>query len=97
MPTELQQHPPSSALPEYPITILDFQRMFPDEEACLRYLERVRWPNGFCCEKCASVEEPFRLSTHPRKLKCRVCHHVESVTGDTAMHRSKTSIHVWFW
>ena len=97
MPTELQQHPPSNSLPAYPVTLLDFQRMFPDEAACLRYLERIRWPNGFCCEKCASVDEPFRLSTHARKLKCRLCHHVESVTGDTVMHRSKTSIHVWFW
>lgn len=44
--------------------------MFPDETACLRYLERIRWPDGFVCEKCASVGEPFRLLTHPRNLKC---------------------------
>jgi len=97
MPIELQQHPSSNSLPEYPVTLLDFQRMFPHEMACLRYLERIRWPDGFACEKCASVGEPFRLITHPRKLKCRSCHHVESVTGNTVMHRSKTSIHVWFW
>src|SRR3990167_8694034 len=59
MPTELQQHPPSSTLPEYPVTLLDFQRMFPDEAACLRYLERIRWPNGFCCEKCAALTSPL--------------------------------------
>jgi len=97
MPIELQQHPSSNSVPEYPVTLLDFQRMFPDETACLRYLERIRWPDGFVCEKCASVGEPFRLLTHPRKLKCRSCHHVESVTGNTVMHRSKTSVHVWFW
>lgn len=96
MPTESQQHLPS-LLPEYPMTLLDFQRMFPNETACLRYLENIRWPGGFTCGKCANIAEPFRLSTHPRKLKCRSCHHVESVTADTVMHRSKTSIHVWFW
>lgn len=32
---------------EYPINLLDFQKMFPEEIACLRYLERMRWPNGF--------------------------------------------------
>ena len=97
MPTNSQKNQVSNSLPESPVTLLDFQRMFPDEMACLQYLERVRWPNGFSCEKCASIDEPFRLSTHPRKLKCRSCHHVESVTADTVMHRSKTSIHIWFW
>jgi len=97
MPIKPQQHSPSNTLPESPVTLLDFQRMFPDETACLRYLEKICWPDGFVCEKCANVGEPFRLSSHPRKLKCRSCHHMESVTAGTVMHRSKTSIHVWFW
>ena len=71
--------------------------MFQDEFACLRYLERMRWPAGFACEKCADVGEPFRVATRPRVLKCRSCHHEMSVTAGTVMHRSKTSIHVWFW
>jgi hypothetical protein len=97
MPNTTQQHSPQNALPEYPVTLLDFQRMFPDETACLRYLEKIRWPDGFVCEKCATVGEPFRLSNYPRKLKCRSCHHLESVTADTVMHRSKTCLLVWFW
>jgi len=97
MPTEAHQMPPTNSLPECPTNLLDFQRMFPNEAACLRYLERMRWPGGFVCEQCADIGEPFRLSTHLRKLKCRSCHHVVSVTADTVMHRSKTSIHVWFW
>lgn len=97
MPTKSRQNQASNLPFESPATYLDFQRMFPDETSCLQYLERLRWPNGFFCEKCSSTGEPFRLSTHPRKLKCRSCHHVESVTADTVMHRSKTDIHVWFW
>lgn len=96
MPANSQQIQTSNALPEYPATLLDFQSMFPDEASCLQYLEKVRWPNGFCCVKCIA-EEPFRLSSHPRKLKCRSCHHIESITANTVMHRSKTSIHKWFW
>jgi hypothetical protein len=97
MQTESQKLPPPNTLPEYPVTLLDFQRMFPDEAACLQYLEKIRWPEGFVCQKCSIVGEPFRLSSFPRKLKCRSCHHMGSVTADTVMHRSKTSIHVWFW
>jgi hypothetical protein len=97
MQTDSQESQSSNFPPEHPTTLLDFQRMFPDETACLRYLESMRWPNGFSCEKCGVVGEAFRLLAYPRKLKCRSCHHVESVTADTVMHRSKTNIHIWFW
>lgn len=85
------------SLPEYPITLLDFQRMFPDEAACLQYLEKLRWSGGFVCENCFVAGEPFRFAARPKVLKCRSCHQDTSVTADTVMHRSKTNIHVWFW
>ena len=88
---------PTNSLPEYPMNLLDFQRMFRDEEACLRYLEKLRWPAGFVCEKCSASEEPIRISSRPRVLKCRSCLYQSSVTAGTVMHRSKTNIHVWFW
>lgn len=97
MPTKTQQPLPSDSLPEHPINLLDFQRMFPDETSCLRYLERMRWPGGFACNECRGIGEPFRLATRPRVLKCRSCHYMASATADTVMHRSKTNIHVWFW
>jgi ISXO2-like transposase domain/Transposase zinc-ribbon domain len=82
---------------EDPTNLLEFQRMFPDENACLHYLERMRWPNGFVCEKCSVLGEPFKIAVRPRVLKCRSCFYETSVTTGTVMHRSKTSILVWFW
>ncbi len=91
-----QPEVPSSSL-EDPTNLLEFQRMFPDENACLHYLERMRWPNGFVCEKCSVLGEPFKITVRPRVLKCRSCFYETSVTAGTVMHRSKTSILVWFW
>jgi hypothetical protein len=88
---------PTNFLPEHPINLLDFQRMFRDEEACLQYLEQLRWPEGFICEKCSVGGEPFRILSRPRVLKCRSCLYESSITAGTVMHRSKTSVHVWFW
>jgi len=82
---------------EYPMNILDFQKMFSDEAVCLKYLERMRWPKGFICSKCATVGEPFRIPKRLRVLKCRACHYETSITAGTVMHRSKTNILVWFW
>jgi len=98
MATENQQNiQPKNSPPECPVTHLDFQRMFPDETACLLYLENLRWPSGFFCEKCLAIGEPFRFVARPKVLKCRFCHQDFSVTAGTVMHRSKTSIHIWFW
>ena len=88
---------PKDSLPESPITYFDFQRMFPDENACFRYLERLRWPKGFVCETCSERGEPFRFAARPKVLKCRACNQDTSITAGTVMHRSKTNIHIWFW
>lgn len=80
-----------------PMNILEFQKMFPDETACVKYLERMRWPDGFCCSKCSQVGEPFKILKRPRVIKCKTCHYETSITAGTIMHRSKTDILVWFW
>lgn len=87
----------TGSLPEFPENLLGFQRMFPDEAACLRYLEQVRWPEGFVCVRCGGRGDPQRLATRGRVLRCRSCRHEASVTAGTIMHRSKTDLHVWFW
>ena len=48
----------TGSLPKFPENLLCFQRMFPDEAACLRYLEQVRWPGGFVCVRCGGRGEP---------------------------------------
>jgi hypothetical protein len=87
----------ASSVLESPTTYFDFHRMFPDETACLKYLEQLRWPDGFVCEGCSTAGEPFRFAGRPKVLKCRACHQDTSITAGTVMHRSKTSLHVWFW
>ena len=98
MPQTAQgENPRTNLLPDFPANLLDFQQMFQNETACLRYLEQVRWPSGFTCEKCAAGGDPFRLATRPRALVCRSCRHETSVTAGTIMHRTKTPLQVWFW
>ena len=39
-------------LGDYPRTLADFYRRFPDDAACLRYLVETRWPDA--CPACGS-------------------------------------------
>ena len=36
---------------DYPRTLVEFGEFFPDEQACVAYLERLRWRGGFVCPK----------------------------------------------
>lgn len=83
--------------PAFPRTLLEFQRLFPDERACAAYLEQLRWSEGFACPFCGAVGEPYRFESRPTVLMCRSCRRQTTLTAGTAMHRSKQSLPTWFW
>uniref|UniRef100_UPI003F503787 transposase n=1 Tax=Caballeronia sp. LjRoot34 TaxID=3342325 RepID=UPI003F503787 len=39
-----------------------FEEWFATEDDCARYLERLRWPDGFACPSCRTKGEPYRGS-----------------------------------
>lgn len=77
------------------MSLLDFQERFPDENACWEYLVKMRWPTGAICAHCEVTKLDFIRS---RKLfECRGCHRQVSVTSGTVFHKSRISLHKWFW
>jgi transposase-like protein len=82
----------------FPTTLPEFQRVFPDEAACAKYLEHLRWPHGFICTKCGKSSNPYRFAKRASVvLRCRVCQANGSLTAGTVMKDSHTSLSVWFW
>jgi len=44
-------------------TIHDFQREFPDDDACLEWVKELRYPNGMAlCPKCGVERKHYRVS-----------------------------------
>ena len=83
------------ARPDFPRTILEFQRRFPDDAACRDYLFACRWPDGFKCPRCGAG----RASELTRRFlwQCSSCRHQVSITAGTVLHKTRTPIHLWFW
>jgi transposase-like protein len=81
----------------FPRSLLEFQRYFPDEAACIAYLEKARWPTGFCCPLCRTVGEPIRFLRHPGILRCRACVRDISLKAGTVMEGTHTPLLIWFW
>jgi len=78
---------------DYPQNWNEFLDWFATEEACLAYLERLRWPDGFVCPACGVVGVPYRSSR--ARLMCRSCAHQSSVTAGTIFDKTRTPLRVW--
>jgi transposase-like protein len=78
---------------DYPRNWNEFLDRFGTEEACLSYLEALRWPQGFICPDCGVAAEPYRSSR--TRLMCRSCGHQTTVTAGTIFDKTRTPLRVW--
>jgi predicted RNA-binding Zn-ribbon protein involved in translation (DUF1610 family) len=84
-------------MPDFPRSLREFQRRFPDDAACTEHLASTRWPDGFRCPACGKAKA-WRLACRARfTFVCAACAKEISVTAGTIMHRSHLPLSVWFW
>ena len=57
--------------PIHQLSVADFERMFPDEEACCAYLVGRRWPKGIKCPRCGA--DVAALKGNPWHWQCYTC------------------------
>lgn len=81
---------------DFPRSLPEFQRRFPDEAACAGYLSAARWPDGFVCPACGQ-RKAWLLQTKAWTFECAACGKQTSVTAGTIMHHSKLPLTTWFW
>lgn len=79
---------------EYPQTIMEFEQEFNTEEACLEYIFRLRWPEGFRCARCS---HPEAWKTGRGLYHCKRCHFQTSVTAGTIFQDTRKPLRLWFW
>jgi transposase-like protein len=78
---------------DYPRDWNQFLDWFADEEACLSYLEQLRWPEGFVCPRCGEAGEAYRSSRG--RLMCRACRYQCTVTAGTLFDKTRTPLRTW--
>jgi len=75
-------------------------KIYTDENAARRHLERLLWPDGPICPHCGVVDKATLLkgkSTRPGVYKCRECEKPFSVTVGTVFERSKIALNLWVY
>ena len=77
-------------------TVVDFMQQFPDDDACLDYLMKLRHGETLECPKCAKQGRFTRLKKLPA-YSCPWCgHHIHPMVG-TPFHRSHVPLQKWFY
>lgn len=54
------------------MTIAQFEKQFPHEDACKDYLAANRWPDGVSCPRCSN-EHVYVLESRPHHWQCHNC------------------------
>jgi transposase len=77
-------------------TISQFNKEFPDDEACLERMFQKRFGDLKYCPKCAFETSFYKISDR-KCYSCKHCgHHIYPLAG-TIFHKSPTPLKLWFY
>ncbi len=80
---------------DYPRTWAEFAAWFADDAACVAYLERLRWGDGFVCPSCGSLRS-WAASRGLGSRVCAGCGRRVSVTAGTVFAGTRSPLSQWF-
>ena len=78
---------------DYPRTLEEFDAWFATDAGCARYLDRLRWPLGFCCPSCGGTKGWL---TARRLMHCGNCGRQTSLTAGTVFEGTRKPLRTWF-
>jgi transposase-like protein len=78
---------------DFPADMAGLIRMFRTEEVCLSYLVRLRWPDGYVCERCGGKKHWKKTRG---RFTCCGCLYESSVTAGTLFQDTRKPLRLWF-
>jgi transposase len=78
-------------------TVRNFDREFPNDDACLEYMKEQRWPGGIThCDKCG-VERKHHRIVGRTAYSCDYCGTQIYPLAGTIFEKTSTSLKLWFY
>ena len=81
------------------MNLIEIFERFPDQEACIEHLKRIRWGNKPYCPHCSSTEVVRRTESEIGRIgryECHDCRATFKVTHGTVFHGTKVPLQKWF-
>jgi hypothetical protein len=73
----------------------EFERMYPDDNACFRFLANLKWEKDYKCKKCGSTQ--FFNGRIPYSRRCTKCLYEESATASTIFQNAHIPLNKAFY
>jgi hypothetical protein len=73
----------------------EFSKIYPDREACFKFLSNLKWENGYTCRKC--VNSHYGHGHLPYSRRCSKCGYEESVIAYTMLQNTRIPINKAFY
>jgi transposase-like protein len=77
-------------------TIRDFDKQFPNDEACFEWLREFLYPAGIECKNCGEVTKHHRMKNR-MSFSCDRCGHHEHPMAGTIFQDTRTPLKSWFY
>jgi hypothetical protein len=81
------------------MTVRQFEKLFPTDDACRNYLVSRRWPDGIRCARCGN-EDVYPVANKRFRWQCSKCAKAGgyqfSVTAKTIFDNTKIELKTWF-
>ena len=78
---------------DYPREFEEMDEWFRTETGCRDYIRSLRWPDGFVCERCGVVGEPW--VTARGVFRCKACAGSTSLTAGTVFQDTHKPLRKW--
>lgn len=75
-------------------SLIDLFQAFPNEKACIKHLQAIRWQDGAYCPHCGH-DKIYEFAKKPL-FKCAQCHVNFSIRVGTIFENSKLPLQTWF-
>ncbi|MGN6421558.1 MAG: transposase [Pseudobacter sp.] len=76
------------------MNILEINKQFPSEEACVIYLKDLRLQKGILCKNCNQQTKHWWLDK-VEKFQCSQCDPRTNLKSGTMMYKSKVPLHTY--
>lgn len=94
--TTRRNNPTRQRSSESRYTLMEFDREFPDDTACMDFLVAHLYPEGINCPSCERVTKHHRIKARTA-YSCQFCGHQEYPLAGTIFEGSSTSLRLWFY